>query len=113
MSYVNGLFLKVINIFVSIFVPVVFVSDVVFLVIAVVTIIIIIIIAIIIIFVISTSLLSSFSSNKAGFRPGRSCCDQVLNLTQYIDFEYESKLKTGTTLSTCQLHLIQQTLELS
>jgi len=37
------------------------------------------------------------SCDQAGFRPGRSCCGQVLNLTQYID-GFENQLKTGAVL---------------
>ena len=36
------------------------------------------------------------SPDQAGFRPGRSCCGQVLNLTQYIEDGFENKLITGT-----------------
>ena len=36
------------------------------------------------------------SPDQAGFRPGRSCCSQVLNLTQYIEDWYEAKKITGT-----------------
>ena len=36
------------------------------------------------------------SKDQAGFRPGRSCCDQVLNLTQYIEDGFERKQVTGT-----------------
>ena len=32
---------------------------------------------------------------QAGFRPGRSCCGQILNLTQYIEDGYEQKMITG------------------
>ncbi len=35
------------------------------------------------------------SHDQAGFRPGRSCCGQVLNLIQFIEDGYENKLKTG------------------
>lgn len=35
------------------------------------------------------------SHDQAGFRPGRSCCGQVLNLTQYIEDGFEKQLKTG------------------
>ena len=31
------------------------------------------------------------SSDQAGLRPGRSCCSQMLNLTQYIEDVYETK----------------------
>ena len=36
------------------------------------------------------------SPDQAGFRPGRSCCDQLLNLTQYIEDGFEEKKITGT-----------------
>lgn len=32
---------------------------------------------------------------QAGFRKGRSCCDQVLSLTNHIEQGFEKKLKTG------------------
>ena len=35
------------------------------------------------------------SPDQAGFRPGRSCCSQVLNLTQYIEDGFETKQITG------------------
>ena len=35
------------------------------------------------------------SPDQAGFRPGRSCCGQVLNLKQYIEDGFEKKLITG------------------
>ena len=35
------------------------------------------------------------SPDQAGFRPGRSCCDQLLNLTQYIEDGFEKKQVTG------------------
>ncbi len=35
------------------------------------------------------------SHDQAGFRPGRSSCGQVLNLTQYIEDGFEKELKTG------------------
>jgi hypothetical protein len=35
------------------------------------------------------------SVDQAGFRPGRSCCDQVLALTTYIENGFQSNLKTG------------------
>nr|XP_027212669.1 uncharacterized protein LOC113805821 [Penaeus vannamei] len=37
------------------------------------------------------------SCDQAGFRPGRSCCGQVLNLTQFID-GFGNQLKTGAVL---------------
>ena len=33
--------------------------------------------------------------DQAGFRAGRSCCDQLLNLTQFIEDGYENKTVTG------------------
>ncbi|KAK3880999.1 hypothetical protein Pcinc_014548 [Petrolisthes cinctipes] len=36
------------------------------------------------------------SVDQAGFRPGCSCCSQVLNLTQYIEDGFENKQITGT-----------------
>jgi len=38
------------------------------------------------------------SCDQAGFRPGRSCCGQVLNLTQFIEDGFENQLKTGAVL---------------
>ena len=35
------------------------------------------------------------SDYQAGFRPERSCCDQVLALTTYIENGFQSNLKTG------------------
>ena len=35
------------------------------------------------------------SPDQAGFRPGRSCCSQILNLTQYIEDGFEDKQITG------------------
>lgn len=32
---------------------------------------------------------------QAGFRPGKSCCSQILNLAQYIEDGYEAKKVTG------------------
>jgi Reverse transcriptase (RNA-dependent DNA polymerase). len=32
---------------------------------------------------------------QAGFRPGKLCCGQVLNLTQYIEDGFEKELITG------------------
>ena len=34
--------------------------------------------------------------DQAGFRAGKSCCDQLLNLTQYIEDGFEKKMITGT-----------------
>ena len=39
---------------------------------------------------------SQLTPDQAGFRPGRSCCSQLLNLTQYIEDGFEKKLITGT-----------------
>ena len=33
--------------------------------------------------------------DQAGFRPGKSCCDQLLNLTQFIEDGFEKKMITG------------------
>ena len=33
---------------------------------------------------------------QAGFRAGKSCTSQLLNLTQYIEDGYEKSLTTGT-----------------
>ena len=42
---------------------------------------------------------------QAGFRPGKSCTSQLLNLTQHIEDDYqESMMITGTT---CLLHTTQ------
>lgn len=35
--------------------------------------------------------------HQAGFRPQRSCCDQFLALTSYIEKGYNDKLKSGAT----------------
>jgi len=35
---------------------------------------------------------------QVGFRKGRSCCGQVLNLVQFIEDGFEKKLKTGIVL---------------
>ena len=35
------------------------------------------------------------TADQAGFRSGRSCCDQLLNLTQYIEDGFERKQVTG------------------
>jgi len=34
---------------------------------------------------------------QAGFRPNRSCCDQVLSLTTFIEDDFEKCLKTAAT----------------
>ena len=44
---------------------------------------------------ISPTVDEQLSPDQAGFRPGRSCCGQVLNLTQHIEDGFEKKLKTG------------------
>lgn len=38
---------------------------------------------------------SHLNPDQAGFRPGRSCCSQVLNLTQNIEDGFERGLVTG------------------
>ena len=45
---------------------------------------------------ISSLVESQLTPDQAGFRPGRSCCDQLLNLTQFIEDGYENKQITGT-----------------
>ena len=45
---------------------------------------------------ISPTVERQMSPDQAGFRPGRSCCDQLLNLTQFIEDGYERKQITGT-----------------
>ncbi|KAI5742625.1 hypothetical protein M8J77_009365 [Diaphorina citri] len=47
--------------------------------------------------------ISEYVDNKlirqqAGFRPGKSCTGQILNLTQFIEDGFEKKLITGTAL---------------
>lgn len=37
----------------------------------------------------------NFIPEQAGFRPGRSCCGQILNLTQHIEDGFERKETTG------------------
>ena len=44
---------------------------------------------------ISTAVEEQLTPDQAGFRPGRSTCDQLLNLTQYIEDGYEDKRITG------------------
>ena len=39
----------------------------------------------------SPTIEEQLSLDQAGFRPGRSCCSQALNLTQYIEDGYENK----------------------
>ena len=34
---------------------------------------------------------------QAGFRPGKSCTSQLLNLTQHIEDDYQESMITGTT----------------
>jgi len=36
------------------------------------------------------------TSDQAGFQPGCSICDQLLNLTQHIEDGYKRKQSTGT-----------------
>ncbi|KAK3890529.1 hypothetical protein Pcinc_005503 [Petrolisthes cinctipes] len=38
----------------------------------------------------------NLTEDQPGFRPGCSCCSQVLNLTQYIEDGFETKHITGT-----------------
>ena len=45
---------------------------------------------------ISTKVEEKLSKDQAGFRPGRSTCGQLLNLTQFIEDGYETKDITGT-----------------
>ena len=45
---------------------------------------------------ISATVKQQLTPDQAGFRPGRSCCDQLLNLTQFIENGYEEKQTTGT-----------------
>ena len=45
---------------------------------------------------ISPTVERQLTPDQAGFRPGRSCCDQLLNLTQYIEDGFETKKITGT-----------------
>ncbi|KAE9524319.1 hypothetical protein AGLY_015358 [Aphis glycines] len=40
---------------------------------------------------------SSYRPEQAGFRPGKSCTGQVLNLTQYIENGFEEKKVTGVS----------------
>ena len=44
---------------------------------------------------ISTTVEYQLSPDQAGFRPGKSCCGQVLNLTQFIEDGFEKKNITG------------------
>ena len=45
---------------------------------------------------ISPAVEEQLTPDQAGFRPGRSCCDQLLNLTQFIEDGFQKKLITGT-----------------
>ena len=45
---------------------------------------------------ISHTVEEQLTPDQAGFRPGKSCCDQLLNLTQFIEDGFEKKLITGT-----------------
>ena len=38
----------------------------------------------------------TITKEQAGFRAGKSCTNQLLNLTQYIEDGYEKILTTGT-----------------
>ena len=44
------------------------------------------------------------TKEHAGFRPGKSCNSQLLNLTQHIEDGYQETMITGTALVTCLLH---------
>ena len=44
----------------------------------------------------STTVEEQLTPDQAGFRPGRSTCGQLLNLTQYIEDGFEEKQITGT-----------------
>ena len=44
---------------------------------------------------ISNTVDNLLTPDQAGFRPGRSCCGQVLNLTQYIEDGFEQRQITG------------------
>ena len=44
---------------------------------------------------ISPTVNEQLSSDQAVFRPGKSCCGQVLNLTQFTEDGFENKLITG------------------
>ena len=44
---------------------------------------------------ISPTVEGQLTADQAGFRPGRSCCDQLLNLTQFIEDGFERKEITG------------------
>ena len=41
---------------------------------------------------------TQLTPDQAGFRPKRSCCDQLLNLTQHIEDGFEEKRITGTII---------------
>ena len=45
---------------------------------------------------ISTAVEEQLTPDQAGFRPGKSFCDQLLNLTQFIEDGFEEKKITGT-----------------
>lgn len=45
---------------------------------------------------ISPKIYECIPNEQAGFRPDRSCCDQVLALTTYIEIGFQQKKKTGT-----------------
>lgn len=44
---------------------------------------------------ISANIDCHLTPDQAGFRSGRSCCDQVLNLTQFIEDGNETKQMAG------------------
>ena len=47
---------------------------------------------------IANTLEERFIPQQAGFRPGKSCCGQILNLTQHIEDGFENKKITGVVL---------------
>ncbi|KAI5739816.1 hypothetical protein M8J77_023748 [Diaphorina citri] len=47
---------------------------------------------------ISPSVDEELIKEQAGFRPGKSCCGQILNLTQHIENGFENKEITGVAL---------------
>lgn len=47
---------------------------------------------------ISNTILDVIQTEQAGCRPDRSCTDQVISLTTFIEARYEKKLKTSTAV---------------